>query len=72
MEAQEFVGDELVVWGGLKWEELTEKGDYLFWPEIALVATAGFESQIVAVLEPESAELIETRFTYSQKGASLG
>jgi len=72
METQEFVSDELVVWRGLKREELAEKGGGILGPDAALVASAGLEGQCAAVFEPEGAELVEAGFSYIEESARFG
>jgi hypothetical protein len=63
VEAQEFVGDELEVAGGLERDEFAQEGDGGLGPGAALVATAGVDVECLAVSEPEGAKLVATVLT---------
>jgi hypothetical protein len=49
VEAQEFVGDELIVGRGLEGHKLAQECDGAIGPTSALVAAAGFEREGFAV-----------------------
>ena len=72
VEAQEFVGDELEVAGGLERDEFAQEGDGGLGPGGALVAAAGVDVECLAVSEPAGAKLVEAGFAYMEELAGLG
>ena len=71
VEAQEFVGDELEVAGGLERNEFAEEGDGGLGPGGALVAAAGVEMECLTVLEPVGSKLVEAGFADMEELAGL-
>jgi len=67
VEAQEFVGDELEVAGGLERDEFPQEGDGGLRPGAALVAAAGVDVECLAVSEPAGAKLVEAGFAYMEE-----
>ena len=72
VEAQEFVGDELEVAGGLERDEFAQEGDGGLGPGGSLVAAAGVDVECLAVSEPAGAKLVEAGFAYMEELAGLG
>jgi len=71
VEAQEFVGDELEVAGGLERDEFAQEGGGGLGLGSALVAAAGVEEECLAVLEPAGAKLVEAGFADMEELAGL-
>ena len=72
VEAQEFVGDELEVAGGLEGDEFAQEGDGGFGPRAVLVAAAGVYGEGVAFFEPAGSELVEAGFSDLESQAGFG
>jgi len=71
VEAEEFIGNELLVGRGLQRHELTKGFENGLRPGVALVTPAGLDAEAWLVLEPEGSELVETGFPDIKKPTSL-